>query len=147
MSKQPPPAPTASAVSPCPTLIQINRTPRHWKLTQHHRTTRPPLRLRYFRNVLAKIYLLELNNEWANNVDLDEAAYSDQRVNNEDSDPEVIKLFSCSTQLSMKFFLVINVKMPTTVGILTVMSMKIAPQAYLSLNKAKLLDIFILRSI
>ena len=35
--------------------------------------------------------------------------------------PEVIKLFSCSTQLSMKFFLFINIKMPTIVGILTVM--------------------------
>ena len=32
--------------------------------------------------------------------------------------PEVIKLFSCSTQLSMKFFLLINIKMPTIVGIL-----------------------------
>ena len=31
--------------------------------------------------------------------------------------PEVIKLFSCSTQMSMKFFLLINVKMPTIVGI------------------------------
>ena len=37
---------------------------------------------------------------------------------------EVIKLFSCSTQLSMEFFLLINVKMPTTVGILTFMSVK-----------------------
>ena len=36
--------------------------------------------------------------------------------------PEVIKLFSCSIQLSMKFFLLINVKMPTIVGILTFMS-------------------------
>ena len=36
--------------------------------------------------------------------------------------PEVIKLFSCSTQLSMKFSLLINVKMPTIVGILTCMS-------------------------
>ena len=36
--------------------------------------------------------------------------------------PEVIKLFSCSTQLSMKFFLLIIVKMPTVVGILTFMS-------------------------
>ena len=35
---------------------------------------------------------------------------------------EVIKLFSCSAQLSMKFFLLINVKMPTIVGILTFMS-------------------------
>ena len=32
-------------------------------------------------------------------------------------DPEVIKLFSCSTQLKLKFFLLINVKMPTIVGI------------------------------
>ena len=30
MSKQPPPAPTASAVGPCLTLIQISRTPWHW---------------------------------------------------------------------------------------------------------------------
>ena len=39
MSKHTPPAPTASAVGPCPTIIQISRTPRHWKLTQHHCTT------------------------------------------------------------------------------------------------------------
>ena len=38
--------------------------------------------------------------------------------------PEVIKLFSCSTQLSMKFFLLIYVKMPVIVGILTFMSRK-----------------------
>ena len=31
--------------------------------------------------------------------------------------PEVIKLFSCSTQLSMKLSLLINMKMPTNVGI------------------------------
>ena len=37
---------------------------------------------------------------------------------------KVIILFSCSTQLSMKFFLLINVKMPTAVGILTFMSRK-----------------------
>ena len=36
--------------------------------------------------------------------------------------PEVIKLFSCSTQLRLKFILLINVKMPTVVGILTFMS-------------------------
>ena len=29
--------------------------------------------------------------------------------------PEVVKLFSCSTQLSMKFFLLINVKMLTII--------------------------------
>ena len=39
------------------------------------------------------------------------------------SGPEVIKLFSYSTQLSMKFILLINVKMPTIVGILTLISM------------------------
>ena len=43
MSKQPPPAPTTSAVCPCSTIIQISRTPQHWTFTQHHRTTRPPL--------------------------------------------------------------------------------------------------------
>ena len=26
----------------CPTIIQISRTPRHWKFTKHHRTTRLP---------------------------------------------------------------------------------------------------------
>ena len=40
------------------------------------------------------------------------------------SGPEVIKLFSYSTQLSMEFFQLINVKMPTIVGILTFMSGK-----------------------
>ena len=43
--------------------------------------------------------------------------------------PEVIKLFSCLTQLSMKFYLLINVKMPTIemstiVGILTIICRK-----------------------
>ena len=37
--------------------------------------------------------------------------------------PEVIQLFSCSTQLSTTFILLINVKMPTIVGILTFISM------------------------
>ena len=36
---------------------------------------------------------------------------------------EVINLFSCSTQLSTKFILLIKVKMPTIVGILTFISM------------------------
>ena len=40
------------------------------------------------------------------------------------SGPEVIKLFPCSTHLSMEFFPLINVKMPTIVGILTFMSRK-----------------------
>ena len=36
---------------------------------------------------------------------------------------EVIKLFSCSAQMSMKLIMLINVKMPTIVGILILMSM------------------------
>ena len=38
--------------------------------------------------------------------------------------PEVIKSFPCSVQLSMTFFLLINVKMPIIVGVLTFMSRK-----------------------
>ena len=38
------------------------------------------------------------------------------------SGPEVTKLFSSSTQLRLKLILLINVKMPTTVGILTFIS-------------------------
>ena len=36
---------------------------------------------------------------------------------------EVIKLFSSSTQMSTKFILLINIKMPTIVSILTFISM------------------------
>ena len=50
---------------------------------------------------------------------------------------------SCSTQLSMKFFLLINVKMPTLVGIVTFMSWK---NSILGI-KAEFLDLFILMSI
>ena len=38
------------------------------------------------------------------------------------SRPKVIKLFSCSTQLRLKFNLLINVKMPTTFGMLAFIS-------------------------
>ena len=48
--------------------------------------------------------------------------------------PEVIKLSSCSTQLSMEFFLLINVKMPTIVGILTFVSRK---NSILGLSESK----------
>ena len=37
--------------------------------------------------------------------------------------PEIKQLFSCSTQLNMNFIMLINVKMPTIVGILTIISM------------------------
>ena len=36
--------------------------------------------------------------------------------------PKVIKLVSCSTQLSLKYILLLNVKMPTIVDILTFIS-------------------------
>ena len=39
-----------------------------------------------------------------------------------ESGPEVKKLFSCSAQLRLKLILLINVKMPTIVGILTFIS-------------------------
>ena len=42
MSKQPLPAPMASAVGTCHTIIDISRTPQHWKFTQHHRIARTP---------------------------------------------------------------------------------------------------------
>ena len=42
---------------------------------------------------------------------------------NKPSGPKVIKLLTCSTQLSTKFILLIDVKMPTIVGVLTFMSM------------------------
>ena len=65
--------------------------------------------------------------------------------------PKSMKLFSCTTQLSVKFFLLINVKMPTIVGIgiLTFMSRKnrVAFSAYLSLKKAEFLAMFKLISI
>ena len=42
VQKRKPPAPTASAIGPCPTLMQISRTPRQWKFTQHLPITQPP---------------------------------------------------------------------------------------------------------
>ena len=49
--------------------------------------------------------------------------------------PEVIQLFSYSTQMSMNFILLINVKMPTVVGILTFISMKNATSEFQSKKK------------
>ena len=40
------------------------------------------------------------------------------------SGPEVIEKTSCSTHLSMKFFLLINVEMPQLLGFLTFLSRK-----------------------
>ena len=56
--------------------------------------------------------------------------------------PEVIKLFSCSTLLSMKCFLLINVKMPTIVGILTFMSRQNSIIGLSDTKKDEFLDTF-----
>ena len=61
--------------------------------------------------------------------------------------PEVTKLFSCSTQLSMKFFLLLNVNMPTIVDILTFLSGKNSILGLSEPKKAEFLDILILMSI
>ena len=45
------------------------------------------------------------------------------KVSGLNSRPEVRKLFSYSTQLSMTSIMLINVKMPTNVGILILLSM------------------------
>ena len=57
--------------------------------------------------------------------------------------PEVIKLFPCSTQLSMKFIILINVKMPTAVGILTFISMIITTSESLKARKVYIFQHFI----
>ena len=56
------------------------------------------------------------------------------------SGPEVIKLFSCSTQLSTEFILLVNVEMPTIVGILTFISM-----VYTTSERPKARNFFICR--
>ena len=56
--------------------------------------------------------------------------------------PEVMKILSCSIQLSMKFFLLINVKMPTIVGILTFISRKNSIIGISKPGKIEFLDIF-----
>ena len=61
--------------------------------------------------------------------------------------PKVIKLFSCSTQLSIKFFLLINVKMSILVGILTFKSGKNSILGLSEPKKVKFLNIFIFMSI
>ena len=52
---------------------------------------------------------------------------------------EIIKPFSCSTQLSAKFIMLINVKMPTIIVILTFISMTNTPSESLKARKVFLL--------
>ena len=51
--------------------------------------------------------------------------------------PKVIKLFSCSTQLSMKFSLLINMKMPTKVGIFIFISRENFMLSYVRQEKSQ----------
>ena len=62
-------------------------------------------------------------------------------------DTEVIKLFPCSTHLSRKLLLLMNVEMPTFVGILTFMSWKNRIIGLSEPLKAAFHDIFKLMSI
>ena len=57
--------------------------------------------------------------------------------------PEGIRLFSCSTQLSMEFFLLISVKMTKIVGILTFMNKKNSILGLSERNKMLIFMIFI----
>ena len=65
-----------------------------------------------------------------NSVDPDRVLFQ-----NETNQAQGYKTFSCSTQLSMNFFLLINVEMPITVG-------KAGTKAYLRLKNAKFLNLF-----
>ena len=64
----------------------------------------------------------------------------------DETGPEFIKLFSCLTQLSTIFSLLINVKMPTIVGILIFMSGKNSMLG-LSQPKNRIYDILIFTSL
>ena len=57
--------------------------------------------------------------------------------------PEIIKLFSCSTQLSKNFFPLINVKMPKLIDILTFMSRTNNTLGLSEPEKAEYLDIYL----
>ena len=58
-------------------------------------------------------------------------------------DPEVIKLFPCSNQLSMKFIVFINVKMPTIVGILAYINMINTTSECLKARRVNIFSIFV----
>ena len=54
--------------------------------------------------------------------------------------PKVIKLFSCSTQLSMKISLLINMKMPTKVGIFILIAENFLRSAIFSKDKFAIIN-------
>ena len=57
-----------------------------------------------------------------------------------------MKHFLCSTQLSIKFIILINVKMPTNVGILTFISMKNTTSERLIIKLLKIVDLLVYMS-
>ena len=63
------------------------------------------------------------------------------RIRTVGSGPEVIKLFSCSTQLIIKTSLLINMKMPTKVGIFIFISGNFHAQLCLARSNLQLLVI------
>ena len=67
---------------------------------------------------------------------------SDQTASSETVWPRGYKTFLCSTQLSIKFIMLINVKMPTIVGILTLISMINTTFVRLKARKVYILSIF-----
>ena len=127
MSKQPIPAPSASAVGPCPYIIQV-RKPRTGSLpstivpSDHPRDAPKKDTLTIQSYYTGKSTACSLSACALRNISVCDIELITLMPRN--TGPEVIKLFSCSTQLSMKFFLLINVKRPTIVGILTFMSRK-----------------------
>ena len=69
------------------------------------------------------IFFVQIDQKKKKRLDLIQSEMSLVRFIHVSPGPEVIKLFSCSTQLSIKCIMLINVKMPTIVGILTFISM------------------------
>ena len=67
-------------------------------------------------------YSVGLSYIYMYNFKLPAEAKSDSSLFKARSGPEVIKLFSCSAQLRLKYILLINVQVPTIVGILTFIS-------------------------
>ena len=63
------------------------------------------------------------------------------------SGPKAIKLFSCTTQLSMKFILLINVNMSTILGISHLLAGKITGFDDLNLKVPLIMAILVLKSI
>ena len=81
----------------------------------------------FFFCLSTKRVVCELGQEFRGNDVLSASVLSQSR-------PRGYKFFSCLTQLSMDFFLRINIKMPTTVGMLIFMSTK---NSILGLSESK----------